>query len=178
MKLAVEVIGWTGALLILGAYALLSAGKLKARSLTYHLMNIVGAAGFLVDSGLNGARPPGRIGFPGAPPLVAGGGVRVARHVRNTAPGDAVGRLGHRDALLPGRQRKPPAPAAAGGALVDARLVPHDLAHDRAAARGELGAPARQHRRARGGEKTSVMAPGLAWLLTTDAGVPATRVHQ
>ena len=57
MKLAVEVIGWTGALLILGAYALLSAGKLKARSHTYHLMNIVGAAGFVVNSGWNGALP-------------------------------------------------------------------------------------------------------------------------
>jgi hypothetical protein len=57
MKLAIEVIGWTGALLILGAYALLSAGKLKARSLTYHLMNIVGAAGFVVNSGWNGALP-------------------------------------------------------------------------------------------------------------------------
>jgi hypothetical protein len=57
MKLAVEVIGWTGALLILGAYALLSAGKLKARSLGYHLMNIVGAVGFVVNSGWNGALP-------------------------------------------------------------------------------------------------------------------------
>ena len=57
MKLAVEVIGWTGALLILGAYALLAAGKLKARSLSYHLMNILGAAGFVVNSGWNGALP-------------------------------------------------------------------------------------------------------------------------
>jgi hypothetical protein len=57
MKLVVEVIGWTGALLILGAYALLSAGKLKARSLSYHLMNILGAAGFVVNSGWNGALP-------------------------------------------------------------------------------------------------------------------------
>jgi hypothetical protein len=57
MKLAVEVIGWAGALLILGAYALLSAGKLKARSLTYHLLNILGAAGFVVNSGWNGALP-------------------------------------------------------------------------------------------------------------------------
>ena len=30
MKLAVEVIGWVGAVLILGAYALLSTGKLRA----------------------------------------------------------------------------------------------------------------------------------------------------
>jgi hypothetical protein len=57
MKLAIEVIGWLGALLILGAYALLSAGRLKAESLSYHLMNILGAAGFVVNSGWNGALP-------------------------------------------------------------------------------------------------------------------------
>jgi len=57
MKLAVDMIGWTGALLIIGAYALLSAGKLKAESSIYHLMNILGAAGFVVNSGRNGALP-------------------------------------------------------------------------------------------------------------------------
>lgn len=57
MKLAVEVIGWSGAALILAAYALLSAGKLRAESVTYHLMNILGAAGFVVNSGWNGALP-------------------------------------------------------------------------------------------------------------------------
>jgi hypothetical protein len=57
MKIAVEVIGWGGAALILGAYALLSAGRVKAESLTYHLMNILGAAGFVVNSGWNGALP-------------------------------------------------------------------------------------------------------------------------
>jgi hypothetical protein len=57
MKLAVEVMGWSGAVLILSAYALLSAGRLKAESLTYHLMNILGAAGFVVNSGWNGALP-------------------------------------------------------------------------------------------------------------------------
>ena len=57
MKLAVEVIGWAAAALILGAYALLSAGRLRAASLTYQLMNILGAAGFIVNSGWNGALP-------------------------------------------------------------------------------------------------------------------------
>jgi hypothetical protein len=57
MKVAIEIIGWTGALLILAAYALLSTGKLRAQSLTYHLMNILGAAGFVVNSGWNGALP-------------------------------------------------------------------------------------------------------------------------
>jgi len=57
MKLAVEVIGWMGALLILLSYALLSTGKLRAESLTYQSMNILGAAGFVVNSGWNGALP-------------------------------------------------------------------------------------------------------------------------
>ena len=57
MKLAIEIIGWTGAALILGAYALLSAGKLRAETLTYHAMNILGAAGFVINSGWNGALP-------------------------------------------------------------------------------------------------------------------------
>ncbi len=57
MKLAVEVIGWAGAALLLGAYALLSAGRLRAESVSYQLMNILGAAGFVVNSGWNGALP-------------------------------------------------------------------------------------------------------------------------
>ncbi len=57
MKTTIEVIGWAGAILILGAYALLSAGRLKSESLTYHLMNMLGAAGFVVNSGYNGALP-------------------------------------------------------------------------------------------------------------------------
>jgi hypothetical protein len=57
MKTAIEIIGWSGAILILGAYALLSAGRLRAESLSYHLMNILGAAGFVVNSGWNGALP-------------------------------------------------------------------------------------------------------------------------
>jgi hypothetical protein len=57
MKLAIEIIGWVGAALILGAYALLSANRLRAESVTYHLMNILGAAGFVINSGYNGALP-------------------------------------------------------------------------------------------------------------------------
>jgi hypothetical protein len=57
MKLAIEVIGWIGATLIISAYALLSAGKLQGNSRTYHVMNIFGAIGFVVNSGWNGAYP-------------------------------------------------------------------------------------------------------------------------
>jgi len=57
MKLLVEVIGWIGAVLILGAYALLSAGRLKGEALAYHMMNILGGAGLLLNSAWNGAFP-------------------------------------------------------------------------------------------------------------------------
>ena len=55
--LAVEVAGWAGAVLILLAYLLLSAGKLTGQSLVYQGMNVVGAAGFVVNGWWHGALP-------------------------------------------------------------------------------------------------------------------------
>jgi hypothetical protein len=57
LDVAIEVIGWIAALLILAAYGLLTAGKLKADSPAYQWMNVAGAAGFIVNSGWNGAIP-------------------------------------------------------------------------------------------------------------------------
>ncbi len=57
VQLAIEVAGWVGAVLILGAYALLSAGSVTGRSLTYQLMNVVGAAGFVINGWWHGALP-------------------------------------------------------------------------------------------------------------------------
>jgi len=53
----IEAAGWIGAALILGAYILLSAGRLKGDSLAYQGMNVVGAAGFILNSGYHGAIP-------------------------------------------------------------------------------------------------------------------------
>jgi hypothetical protein len=53
----IEIIGWTGALLILAAYILLSTGRLDGRSRAYQWMNVVGAVGFVINSGWNGAMP-------------------------------------------------------------------------------------------------------------------------
>lgn len=55
--IAAEVAGWIAALLILGAYGALTAEKLTAKSPVYQWMNVVGAAGFIVNSGWNGAWP-------------------------------------------------------------------------------------------------------------------------
>ncbi len=57
MKVAIEIIGWVSAVLILVAYGLLSAGKLTGKSVSYQVMNVVGALGFIVNSGYNGAIP-------------------------------------------------------------------------------------------------------------------------
>ncbi|MBA3068329.1 MAG: hypothetical protein FP825_07610 [Hyphomonas sp.] len=53
----IETAGWIGASLILGAYVLLSAGKLKGDSSAYQWMNVIGAAGFILNSGYHGAVP-------------------------------------------------------------------------------------------------------------------------
>jgi hypothetical protein len=57
VELAVEIAGWAGATLILLAYLLLSAGRLTGQSLSYQLMNVVGAAGFIVNGWWHGALP-------------------------------------------------------------------------------------------------------------------------
>jgi hypothetical protein len=55
--LLVEIVGWLGAALILGAYALLSLGRVTARAPLYQWMNVVGAAGFIVNGTYHGAMP-------------------------------------------------------------------------------------------------------------------------
>ena len=57
VELAVEIVGWAGAALILFAYLFLSAGRLTGQSLIYQGMNIVGAAGFVVNGWWHGAIP-------------------------------------------------------------------------------------------------------------------------
>ena len=57
LEIAVEVVGWAGAALILLAYLLLSMGKLTGQSLLYQGMNVVGAAGFIVNGWWHGALP-------------------------------------------------------------------------------------------------------------------------
>lgn len=55
--MVIEAIGWAAAALILAAYILLSLGKLEGRSYTYQWMNVIGAGGFIINSGYNGAIP-------------------------------------------------------------------------------------------------------------------------
>jgi hypothetical protein len=57
VEIAVEIVGWIGAALILLAYLFLSAGKLTGQSVVYQGMNIVGAAGFVINGWWHGAIP-------------------------------------------------------------------------------------------------------------------------
>lgn len=56
-QLLIEIAGWSGAVIILIAYGLLSADKLSSKSGLYQWMNVVGAAGFVINSGSKGAYP-------------------------------------------------------------------------------------------------------------------------
>ena len=57
IEIAVEAAGWIGAALILLAYLLLSMGKVTGQSPLYQGMNIVGAAGFIINGWWHGALP-------------------------------------------------------------------------------------------------------------------------
>jgi hypothetical protein len=57
LEISVEIAGWAGAVLILLAYLLLSAEKVTGQSLLYQGMNVVGAAGFVINGWWHGALP-------------------------------------------------------------------------------------------------------------------------
>ncbi|CAM1365423.1 CBU_0592 family membrane protein [Tenacibaculum xiamenense] len=43
------IIGWSGAIIYLVAYALLSANKLRSDRPTYHLLNVLGAIALVIN---------------------------------------------------------------------------------------------------------------------------------
>lgn len=57
MKILIEIIGWTAAAMMLSAYLLLTSGRLSSRSALYQWLNVLSGAGFVVNSGWNGAYP-------------------------------------------------------------------------------------------------------------------------
>ena len=57
LKTFIDFCGWAAAALILGAYALLSFGKIQARTPVYQWMNILGAVGFVINCSALGAWP-------------------------------------------------------------------------------------------------------------------------
>ena len=57
MAFLIEVIGWAGAVAVLLAYGLVSTERVSARSWDYHLLNVGGAIGLVINSSWNGAIP-------------------------------------------------------------------------------------------------------------------------
>ena len=52
-----EIAGWTGAVLVLGAYILVTLGRLTGHSPGFQWMNLAGAAGILLNGWWHGALP-------------------------------------------------------------------------------------------------------------------------
>lgn len=57
LTVAIDVAGWIGMALLIGAYGLVTAGRILGPSLTFQLMNLVGGALLMVNSGWYGAWP-------------------------------------------------------------------------------------------------------------------------
>jgi hypothetical protein len=57
VKVLIELTGWTGALLILIAYVLLTLQRLTSASAGYRWLNIIGSAGLVINSVWNSAFP-------------------------------------------------------------------------------------------------------------------------
>ncbi|WP_313803048.1 CBU_0592 family membrane protein [Sphingobium sp.] len=57
MTIFVELAGWLGALLVLGAYLLVSTGRVSGRSALFQWMNALGSALFILNTWWHGAIP-------------------------------------------------------------------------------------------------------------------------
>lgn len=55
--LLIEIVGWVGGLFVLVAYALLTSGRMMADSPLFQCLNLVGAAGLVVNGLGNHAYP-------------------------------------------------------------------------------------------------------------------------
>lgn len=57
MKYLIECVGWIAAAMMLSAYVLLTTGRLSSNSTLYQWLNVLSGAGFIINSGWNGAYP-------------------------------------------------------------------------------------------------------------------------
>ena len=57
LKLAIEIIGWAGAVTMLVAYMLLTTGRLAADSALYQWLNVLASVGLVLNGAWNGAYP-------------------------------------------------------------------------------------------------------------------------
>ena len=85
MTAAIEIAGWSGAGVLLAAYALVSLRKLTGDGVVFQIMNIVGAAGIAVNSGSNRAWASAVLNLV----WIAIGAVALARRTRVRRAGPA-----------------------------------------------------------------------------------------
>lgn len=57
MPILVEIAGWLGAILVLGAYLLVSSGHVSGKSALFQWMNALGSALFILNTWWHGAIP-------------------------------------------------------------------------------------------------------------------------
>lgn len=57
LAIFVEIGGWLGALLVLGAYMLVSMGRISGASASFHWMNALGGGFFVLNTWWHGAIP-------------------------------------------------------------------------------------------------------------------------
>jgi hypothetical protein len=57
MNLLYDALGWVGAVALLGAYALVSRGRVAGDGATFQVLNLVGAVGLLVNGVYHHAWP-------------------------------------------------------------------------------------------------------------------------
>ena len=56
-NIAIEIVGWFAALVLLTAYVLLTTNKVTSGSRVYQWLNVIAGAGLIINSGWNGAYP-------------------------------------------------------------------------------------------------------------------------
>lgn len=61
MRALIEIVGWTAAAMMLTAYVLLNTGRVTSKSKIYQWLNVLSGAGFVINSGWNGAYPSAAI---------------------------------------------------------------------------------------------------------------------
>ena len=57
LSLAIEIIGWAGSVMVLLAYGMNMAGKMKADSILYILLNLFGSICLIINTGYHHAIP-------------------------------------------------------------------------------------------------------------------------
>jgi hypothetical protein len=83
VDITIAIIGWVGTVLLLAAYALLTARRVRASDASYQLMNLVGGLALLANTAYN-------LAWPSAALNLAWFGIGVTGLVRSRRPRGAT----------------------------------------------------------------------------------------